>query len=343
MPELEAAQFQPAIFDIEEKVEQFNHDSFLRGHAGKAMVALAAGLTLVGAARASAQSFNNLYTPLTPAELVANGVSTEGNSIEMQAAAVKMITSIPGQSIDLKQKALNVLDADNGITAVLNCPTTTHFPYPPIKSVTVHDNHKASLVFCKSEDRISIFDVNLSNPKYKKAFSEFQNDPLRNEEWGGDQYKYDLFTQCPDEPFKDNPNLSFTYNNHHGVRVSFKSLSTEAYCDQMGQYTTSAEAQIRSHGKFKRIGNRIVHIDGLREVLAYGSSVLFSGESTTSTGYIKSTGKLCHGNNASEIRVKLTEHFKGMKSQTFAHALNGTSTGVRSVSRSRVSAPKEIC
>jgi len=257
-----------------------------------------------------------------------------------------LINSIPGQSIDIKQKAQKIKANRTSLFESFACPSpNSSKPYPQIKTVKISQNNKAAIVFCPSDKAIDISGVNTDNPKYRAAFNEITKDPVRNQLWGGDHYKNNLFTECPQIPFTYEPNLSFKYTPGKGISTTFRGLSTMEYCDKVGQYTSEVSAQtVTSAGKSRQIGKSVMHIDGLHEILVFGSSTFFPSKYQEVRASLPDTQSICKGSlKYAQVRVRLTERFKGMKSQQFVHAPNGATTGMPSVTKTIRTEARAIC
>lgn len=196
--------------------------------------------------------------------------------------------------------------------------------------------------------------VNANDPSYEAAMAKYKADPLRSgTPWVGDALDYDVYTACVGVITRGNDPrdfLSYAYNRStQSFKVKFSSTDNANHCDQVGTYseTVSLERQSKTdHTKFKKIGNTVVHTDGLTEVLYfYGMPSKYRWVNAS----IKNVGKLCvGGNNAhTKIRAKISGKFTGFETQNFQHP-GGSSgddpaPGVKSGSATFYTRPKDIC
>lgn len=295
---------------------------------------------------------NGLYTSLNPESIITelqNEIEPgqQPSQEQMHSVGQQMLYSIPSQSVDLKQEVTGINTSEGVVTANFSCPAPRKkVPYAQIESVGVLQNNKADLTFCPSTEQINITHVNLNRPVFRKAFDRFENDPLRNKEWGGGNYKYSM-TDCPFDWKGISPLLKMHYSRKNGVRVSFEELSPRInYCDRVGQLTMKATAELKdspSSKRYKQVGNSLLHIEGLNEILMYYYTPGVNTTKYVMTHNILPNSKVeCRGEEReAEVRVKLVEQFKGMLNQEFSPAY--ITNHVRNYTTTSYSSPQKVC
>jgi hypothetical protein len=336
--------------------------------------ALAVGISVLALASASkaeastakvlpAKQIGNLYTPLTPQTVltelgqdpatnpVINIGPAEAPPGTLNTIGQQLITSIPGQSIDLKQSPIRLNASNAAVTESFVCPNPRSTQaYPAIQTVEIDQGNKARLTFCPSTKSIGISSVNFGIPLFNQIFNEFKADPVRNTPWGGDQVqaKTNLYFDCPGTPFNSVPDQKVTFTPQKGMRASFQAISTQQYCDKVGQYSTEATAQIRkAHTKtFKQLGQSVLHVDGLKEVLVFGSTEIVPIQYSRVSLSLQGTKVNCNdpGMRHASVRLKLSEKFQSMWAQQFLHATDGVSSAkIKSNHRTYYTKLKQIC
>jgi hypothetical protein len=278
------------------------------------------------------QTISGLYSPLTPATIASRFGAGPFGGPQLQTLAALLINSVPGEQIDLKQKATSFTTSPGGpTTATLACPQPSNKePYPYIQQATLQSPNNATLVFCPSYDVINILHVPWNKQPYMAAFIAFKTDHLRNEPDGGNHYKYNLLQQCDLAPFMYNTSLAARYSRSRGINVRFLGIVSGQYCDEMGQFTRTATAQLRTSatGKYHQLGTPLVHVNGLMEILgyAYGADTI-TNKDVTVRSTLHGTGVRCRaGLRNAQVRVELRTAVVGMHTQKFLTGLNYNTT-----------------
>lgn len=206
--------------------------------------------------------------------------------------------------------------------------------------------------------------ANELDPSYEAAMQRYKADKFRSgEPWVGSSYGLNLFVVCPSIPTRYyDPKESFSYDQQKGVaHVGFDSGSKWNYCDQTGTFSESAVVMVRQPkekwkisenadgkrtvtGKYKAAGSKVVHTDGLREVLAHSYGMPRSYERVKAD--IPDVGDLCpDGANSKTIaRLRIIATYKANQNQTFQIRPGTTAgTGMQSASAYYLSKPKDVC
>ena len=252
---------------------------------------------------------------------------------ELTSIGAQLVNSIPGQSVDFNQSATQLHVAKDAVTESFVCPSPrSRQSYPNIQSVEVDQGSNARIAFCPSVKQVDMLPVDVTNPKFSGAFSRFVNDPLRTQPWGGDSsgFKYNMFIRNP-QPVNNTPKVTMQFSPKRGAKASFPGLSPQQYGDKMGQFTTEVSAQLSKSGKggFKQIGNSVLHISGLKEILVYGDPVeTFPNSEVKVSDRLPGTAVTCKPSlRHATVRLRIAEHFQAMRNQQFQHGSNGSTVG----------------
>ncbi len=272
-----------------------------------------------------------------------NTASTFSNELEKIGSV--LVTSIPGESIDLKQQVSDLKVSSASAEAMLNCLRMKSGKYTPpaSKEILLDSYNKATQTFCPREDVLDLISKTPNTSDFSHAFEEFKNDPLRNSEWGGDSYKENMLYSCPNIPLGYNPLLSARIQKNKSIKAKFNSVSTLKYCDKVGQYSSEAVAQIKQKGKrrYTQLGRSALHIDSLKEILVFGSSTYFPSSYQAVKVSLPGSKINCHAEKfkKASVRIKLIERFTGMKTQDFVH----TSAKFKNSTKSFYTRERKVC
>lgn len=259
-----------------------------------------------------------------------------------------LVNSIPGNSVEFKQTTTSVEGSTTGpIKANFVCPNPKASPAAKVnfQSIELMPGNNLNATFCPSSKIINFSALNRNDPAYPQAIGQYGNDKFRNTPWWGDFWRKDLYEVCPMTPKQQDPQMTFKLNKAKGsVSVNYDSGGGTYYCDETGQFVEEISVQAkRSGGKYKRVGNSVLHITGLPETLTYmyGSPLKYLRERVS----VPNVGDICNGSNTSntQLRVKITETFTPNKKQTFQHGYQDRTDLMRSGTATYTTRPKKVC
>ncbi len=278
--------------------------------------------------------------------------STTGSSTqtpyqkELNLIGGHIVSSIPGHSMDVKDKSISV--SKSGINATFFCPkpSTLRAATSP-KKITVSPNNSASWSYCDAQNISTVENpVNLQAPRYKRALSRFLSDNNNFKKWAGDTSVVDVFNTCPDQPNKFPANPSFKYSGQT-AKASFYPEYYESYCYLVGQNTeqVSVQAKSKNSSTYKEVGKQVVHINGLKNVLYGDYSGGESAPNQRQVVTIAGLGNVCRKYAGAELRIKVADKFTPFRGQTYQHAgsATGSSTGMRAGHHVYYSSSKAVC
>lgn len=326
--------------------------------AGSVLALAGAAETAVGAERANASkarasqlpihpSTFNVFTHASP-EAVLGAAQEQPSPLQLNVLGGELVNTIPGHSVDFGQTTRAIESTPSqSAKATYNCPAPTSPRAPSsIQSVEVFPGNNAKLTPCPSNMIVTESHVNPSDPVLAGALAKYKADPFRSgEDWVGDRYGLNVFSDCPDQTAGQIPQTTFKYNSQKGtVRVGFNGSGIGQYCDIVGKSSEQIAVLVqKGKGKFRQVGRGALHNSGLPEILAsaYPLPLRYRRNFVT----IPDVGNLCKNARSKskvQMRVRITHKFTGKQSQRFQHQA-GQSVGMPSLSRSYTSIRKTIC
>jgi hypothetical protein len=280
-----------------------------------------------------AKRFGGLYSSTSPAAVLsalntslASGEQRTWTRDDLSASAFSqigaaLVTSIPGQSVDLTQSGNSLTVSNDVATEQFDCPSpSANTRYPAIEAVQVVTGGKAALTFCPSKNRLTMLPVDTTKEPFAGAFREYLSDPLRSHPFGGDSYGSSLWLQCR-VLLRYDPEITVRYR-HGALHASFQGMSPMDYCDRVGQSTQEATAQIRPRGArhYRQLGRGVLAVMGLREILVFTSKHDFPNSAIRLHAAMPDTKLPCGaGMRGAQVRIKLVQRFRWMDSQQFVH------------------------
>lgn len=258
-----------------------------------------------------------------------------------------MINSIPGNSVKFMQSVLQLSGTTSqNVSAELSCPaSSSDASVYDFKSVEILQNDTASVTPCAA-NQVGIWStVNTHNSSYAQAIMRYKDDYFRSgQPWIGNRYSGALFRLCPDEPSHQDTQLTFSYSSAKAtVTVGFAGGNSVNYCDLMGRYDEQVSVLVGSDGshRLKQLGQTVVHIDGLKEVLTYNYGLR---EPQVTKVQVPGVTVLCKpARNASvDMRIRLREEFTADHAEMF-QGLPSTVSNLKSSTFTYLSKAKKVC
>jgi hypothetical protein len=181
--------------------------------------------------------------------------------------------------------------------------------------------NRASVIPCPVTNAVTVqAPVNTQDPAYPAALKQFLTDPYRTSEWAGDKYDLNMQLVCGIQWHNQDPVIRARYDRARGTLVvTVDEFYTDPYCDLMGTSTKQIFAEVQKRGSRagKQVGHSVVHVDGMREMLAwyYQMPERYARQKATISG----VGDLCRYGKRSRKRVviRLVARFAADQTQTF--------------------------
>lgn len=288
----------------------------------------------------------NVFTNTNP-DAVLQAASQQQSPAELNAIGGALVNTIPGHSVDFKQPTLSIEGIPSQTArATFACPSSSSSLAPTsLQSVEILPENRAQVTPCPSRMIVTESTVNPNDPALAGAIAKFRSDPYRSgEDWAGNDWRLNVFFDCPDRVTTQDPHINLKYNPQKGVaKVSFYGAGMGQYCDIVGRYSERVYVLVKKNGgKFKKMGTVALHNDGLPEIL--GSMYSIPLRYKRSSVEIPNVGKLCTGNKKNRIQARalVVYQFKGKQSQRF-QSQAGRSIGIRSTSKAYKNPVQTIC
>jgi hypothetical protein len=305
--------------------------------------------------KVSASIVDNIFTTETP-DTLANLAIPYGSdrdyvpdvSVDRKTAkelAEKQLQGIKGFSVKPMQKVDRVTTDEGSVKVSYVCGPDKKTAFPQIDSITTHYNNRASIAFCPTDKDVMVTQPKTSSPSYKPALGKFLGDKMRLP-FGGDSRGLDYSDTCASyiQGTQSARFASLKLNPQKGsAKAYILSPSIPDYCDLMGSYVQTIGLQYAKAGsrKFKPMGNEVVLISGLREVLAQDYDYKTGSKYKVN---IQNLGKICSKEvRAGRARVTVTERFVPSQDQTFFTMNDGSIPKIRGGSEKSVGRPINIC
>jgi hypothetical protein len=297
---------------------------------------------------------NDLYTFASPDILpVASSADGVINQQNLNNFGEHQVNEIVGFNMNFTQRTIGVTSAEGSLTTTFECPPTDNPKNIEIQSIKVNPSNKANVEFCPSLDNIVVTKPNTSDPTYPNALEGFLNDPLRQGQWGGDEYQKNnnLYYECPLEPLHQDPRFKLKYSRTTGkLNVAMDGSNASKYCNETGMETdrvTGQVVEVTKKGKrhVRNVGRSALIINGLDMPLVYGYGLSFS--QVRERGNITEIGDICVDKSRKiksvGVRAKVKESYRPDHAQDFVHDHQGGTFPMRSMSKTYTSRTKKTC